>query len=239
MRKLIFLLLFLLPQISNAHVITFDENYDLTTWTPDRYKPSSIKIEEFEGDSRLNIIISGSDHQDKSFYNYQGIKHQFGDNIYSHAITGDLFVGDWSQGSWNVGIWGVINDNSGNVVGYPIISYRNTDTIDAGFYSFDYFNGGWLEMLSITDFNQWYNLKMVYDSDSVDYYINNSLVYSFEDTNDKSSISSIILNSYNFGENYEVFWDNVGTQPIPEPSTMVLLGIGIMGIALFMKKKAH
>jgi hypothetical protein len=237
MKKLIFLVLFLLPQTISAYVITFDENYDLSSWTPDRFKPYSVQTEEFDGGSRLKINISGGEEQKETYYNYQGIKHEFGDNIYSSSIVGDLFVGDWSQGLWNVGIWGVLKDNSDQVAGYPIISYRNSETIDAGFYCFDYIDGGWLPMLSIADFNQWYNLKMVYDLDSVDYYINNSLVYSFQDTYPKAVVSNIILNSYNFGSTYDVFWDNVGTlELVPEPSTIILLGIGLLVTAFFGKK---
>lgn len=223
---------------ANADVFSFDDP-DLSGWYQDRFSPEVFETKEFDGDNRLHIGISGADQQGQSFYNYQGNKHDFGDPLPEYSIVGDLFVdSEWETGSWNVGMWGTLFDENDDVSGYPIITYRNSDQVEAGFYGFDYRNGGWFPVLSVTEFDQWYSLEMAYDDLGLNYFVNGQEAASFQDSYPSDRIGNIILNSYNFGENYDVYWDNVGTRnaPVPEPGTFFLLGVGMLGLAGYRKK---
>lgn len=222
---------------ANAEVFDFDDP-DLSSWYTDRFDPATFEAAEFDGDNRLHIGISGEDSQSDSFDNYQGKKKDFGDNPYDYSIVGDLYVGsDWGTGDWNVGMWGTLKDEDGNVSGYPIVSYRNSDDVDAGFYGFDYVNGGWFDLMDVNDFGQWYSFEMAYDQLGLSYYINGQKSGGFADTFEHDEIANIILNSYNFGEDYDVYWDNVGTrQPIPEPGTIFLVALGVSGLVGYRKK---
>lgn len=70
----------------------------------------------------------------------------------------------------------------------------------------------------------------------MDYYINDALALSFADDTQNGLLGNIILNSYNFGESYDVYWDNVGVAPVPEPSTFLLMGLPLLGLIGFRKK---
>ncbi|GAB7080822.1 PEP-CTERM sorting domain-containing protein [Megalodesulfovibrio paquesii] len=230
-RRLAFLLcavLALCPTLAQAAVLTFDSSADLVGWYRDRYEPAVFEIASFDGDSRLHIGIDGSDQQSSSFYNYQGMKLDFGVSV-SEIITADLYI-DSSWNSANVGIWGTLKTLDGLVSGYPIISWREGAGIISGFYSFDYFLGGWNLLGSGYAEDAWHTLEMRYTGSTMDYYIDGVFAYAFDDIWQDGVIANIILNSYNFGESFDVYWDNVGTRQTPEPSTLVLAGLGLAGL---------
>jgi hypothetical protein len=219
---------------ANAEVLTFDDP-DLSSWYTDRFEPSVFETAVFDGDNRLHIGIDGADQQDNSFYNYQGKKRDFNVPVGSYSINADLFV-DSAWGDSNVGIWGTTYDNFGEVSGYPIVAWRSGSEIDDGFYAFDYIVGGWLDMVAPNDTGRWYDITMKYTGTSMDYYINDALALSFADDTQNGLLGNIILNSYNFGESYDVYWDNVGVAPVPEPSTFLLMGLPMLGLIGFRKK---
>lgn len=236
-----------LTTISNASILTFDSAPVLSntqapgTWYVDRYAPAEFDQAYFDGGNRLHIEISGADQQSSSFYNYQGRKYDFNSPVSGYSINGSLYVdSNWETENTNVGMWGTIFDSSQSVSAYPIIAFRNDGTDPVGFYGFDYLNtGNWFLVDAVSSYNEWYNLSMVYSSGNLNYYIDGALVYQFADTNiaDYQTIGNIILDSYNFGSTYDVYWDNVGTSPVPEPSTMLLLGFGLIGLAAITRKR--
>ena len=44
----------------------------------------------------------------------------------------------------NAGFWLTGFDSTGGVSAYPIIAYRQSPTVSAGLYTWDYVNGGWI-----------------------------------------------------------------------------------------------
>jgi len=222
----------MLPLSAAAEVITFTDP-DTANWYVDRKMPAVFEQTVFDGDSRLHIGISGANVQPDSFYNYQGMKRDFNAGISRYDITADLYV-DSSWTDANIGIWATLFDPSNAVSGYPIVAWRekSDNSIAAGFYAFDYINGGWLTIGTGYQQNTWHTIGMHYTPSAMEYYIDGVMALSFSDNSQNGTWGNIILNSYNFGNNYDVYWDNVGTVPTPEPGTMVLLGLGASGLAL-------
>ncbi len=213
---------------------TFDDTADVDEWYPDRKEPGVFEQADFDGDYRLLHGIRGADEDDASFYNYQGMKldtplPDWG--MQRHSI--DLYVGsDWLDEDRNAGIWGVGYDAEGDISAYPILAYRNMEDLDAGFYSFDYYAGGWDLFYGLSEAEAWYNLSFVLTRGvGVEYFVDGNSLGVFEDPWTRQ-LETVILNAYNFGEDYDVYWDNFQAAAVPEPATMSLLGLGVVGVAL-------
>jgi hypothetical protein len=151
-------------------------------------------------------------------------------------MNGELYVSSsWETATTNVGMWGTINTSVG-VNRYPLFVFRHVGS-DIGFYGFDY-NGttgsssNYFLVAPVTSFDTWYNLSMSYSATSLNYYINGNLVYQYSDPyiSYYDTIGSIILNSYNAGLSYDVYWDNVGTAPVSEPPCILLLTCSLVGL---------
>ena len=253
--SLILIVLFFLVtcfSVAQASIQTFDSPVDIGeaqapgVWYKDRAIPSVFESAFFDGDNRLHIGISGDDYPAANpFYNTQGRKYDFGDPIYSVSFGGELYV----DAAWeslqidSVGAWGTGFDGADTVSSYAILAFRNYDSsnsvaIDAGFYGYDYINGGWFEVFvpDTFDFDQWYDLRMIFTATGLEFYVNGNLEGFFADDYEQAYLGNIILNSKNLGESYDVYWDNVGTQAIPVPAAVWLLGSGIVGVLGLRRK---
>ncbi|MEZ7195620.1 PEP-CTERM sorting domain-containing protein [Pseudodesulfovibrio karagichevae] len=222
----------LIPNMANASVFTFDDDSQLSAWYPDRTAPDQFATTP---DGRLAIGIAPPV-PGLEFYQTKGQKTDINTPATGKMIIGDLFV-DANWHDMRAGLWGT--SSVGSVTGWPIISWHNL-TDSYGFHVWDL--NHWVAVgLDYTVQDAWYSLGMAITGSSIDYYINNSLVYSsslFLPT----TIDEIILNTKTSQpQEYTVLWDNVGVvdapTPTPEPSTFLLLGVGIAGLLAVGKKK--
>ncbi|MDP2322910.1 MAG: PEP-CTERM sorting domain-containing protein, partial [Gammaproteobacteria bacterium] len=131
------------------------------------------------------------------------------------------------------GFWGTAIDAFNVISAYPIVEYRQDANGDFGF---SVWNGaGWDDLGAPTGFanEAWYSLEMVMVGDDVTFNvgdISHTVSYGLG----TQSFTNAILQGYNTtdGVTYDIYWDNFKTEPIPEPGTMVLLGMGIAGMAM-------
>lgn len=182
-------------------------------WYVDRFAPAAFESFDFEGRKVLRHGVLGSQKQSQSFYNYQGRKLDVNLSGPTITVSIDLFVGsDWGSKQRNAGFWATGLDSENAVSAYPMIAWRSGGTDPAGFYAFDYFYGGWdlLHAAGTEDYyGKWHNLAFTYNvGEGVSYFIDGEFSGSFADSY-TTQISNIILNVYNFGEDYDVYWDNL------------------------------
>lgn len=232
-----------------ATVETFDHNPVLSasetpgTWYVDRYAPAGFTNAFFDGDNRLKLSISSADSAasrqsaySSTFYNTQGRDY---DVSTATVAAADLYVGsDWVTGaalpsgegdnsSNGVGasrrsdLWVNACDSAGKNTGYPIIGFIN----GTGFRVWD--NLGWHNVGYPDGFgyDKWYKLAISINPTSTTYYIDNSLVYtsSYADDTDMAGcvcFSNVMLQAYNFGDSYDVYWDNAVPVPAAAPYTI-------------------
>ena len=182
-------------------------------WYTDRYKPAVFESAVFNGEPVLKHGVRAADIQSSSFYNYQGRKLDINLTGSKQTVSIDLWVDpSWTTGSHNVGVWGTGYDGS-SVSAYPIIAWRNGGTDPAGFYAFDYVNGGWipLKVAAPEDYGRWHTLSFSLTVGSgVEHFIDGVSRLNFTDP-DTKSWANVILNVYNFGADYDVYWDNFAT----------------------------
>jgi hypothetical protein len=241
---------------------TFDTPPDLSIWKTDRRAPAQFENEVFDGDSRLNIGIAGSDFSSNTFYNTQG-RQRLLYNIAPTYIAGDLYIGeDWQTQRRRSDIWGIATDAAdtnltGGAIAYPIFGFVNNDPSNpvAGtqnlvgrFRVWDADTAtGWVDLGLPSDFayGEWYNLKICFTGSAFEYYLNNLLVYTDLTTGREGYTSTqfrgMIMQGYNFGESYDIYWDNVSAgdcaPAVPEPATLTLIGLGLGALAIRRKRR--
>ncbi|MHB8868323.1 MAG: right-handed parallel beta-helix repeat-containing protein [Thermoleophilia bacterium] len=208
---------------------TFDRDPPLAStqtpgaWYPDRYAPAGFLSEVFDGEGRLKVSIAAADYlpNGSTFYNYQGRKFDLGNGLNTY-ISADLFVGaDWEGQSRHASMWATVFDAAGDISGYPIMGF----TAGTGFRIFtqdtdgDSANGyqaGWHAVTYPADFayGAWYSLRAELGADEYRYYINDELVWSDTATFGSVVWGNMMLQAYNYGADYDVYWDNVGAGPL-------------------------
>jgi len=230
----------MLAQTVSADTLTFDD--PLSGWTTDRHDPASFAIDNstFAPNSVLTIKIDGSQQQASSFANYQGKIHAFPLTGGTQTYSIDQYVdSNWGSQDINAGFWGVGNDSSSTTSAYPIIAYRQgAGVATAGYYSFDYMLGGW-NFLGVANANAWNTLKIqLTPGVGMSYFINGAEKGVTADP-DTASLSDVILNTYNFGQNYQVSYDNLSaTSVTPLPSAAMAGGLLLGGFGLTRRRRA-
>jgi len=195
-------------------VETFDNAIDLTEWYVDRKAPGVFESGTFQGENVLHHGIRAVDHNpDNSSVNHQGRKIDINTSGPNQIVSIDLFVGeDWNIEDRGAGMWATGFDAANGVSAYPIVAFRHSATEPAGFYAFNYIDGGWilLRAAKASDYGRWHTMDFeLIAGVGVKHYIDGEMLLSFADP-DTRSIGNVILNASNFAEDYDVYWDNFG-----------------------------
>jgi hypothetical protein len=197
---------------SDAMLAPFTQDELDDNWVADRQYPSGgVNSVTFDGrDDVAKISIIGEEQDSDPFRQFEGIKKV---DDFGLAVQVDLFVdSDWqSQSPVNVGFWA----SDDPISAYPLIVYRNSASVDAGFYTWDvvYDEGAgvWVGVYVPADtevkYDDWNTLSMALDPDEgvVNYAINGDDVGSIDASGER--IGQVFLNHYNAGDrNYEAYW---------------------------------
>jgi hypothetical protein len=221
------------------------------TWYPDRKAPAAYDSVTFDGDKRLHIGINGADWDSgNNFYNTQGRKRDTGSGD-GQSIQADLYIApDWATGQRRSDLWATAVDSGGASSGFPVLGFLS----GTGFRAFT--QSGWQVIGYPTGFSygRWYRLRIDITPTEFRYYIDGNLVATDSQLNGTVGYSNMMLQAYNFGSSYDVYWDNaspgnptVVAPPVvstPASSTWTLaltagLGIVLVGVAARRRRAAR
>ena len=205
-------------------------------WYTDRYRPAVFESADFGGGRRLHIGISAADSSTNrpsgfgsTFYNTQGRKYDFNVPI-ATTISADLYIGaDWDSNLRRAGLWGTArypdpNDPNVTDLTYPIVDFANNDPNDdhnadpnAAVARFRVWNasvGAWIDLGLPAGFvfDQWVHFEIECTATAFNYTIvtdQGTLTYSDSDNDGATTLENVIIQAYNFGDDYDVYWDNV------------------------------
>ena len=216
--------------------MTFDSPVTLSNtqapgaWYTDRYAPSIFETASFDGDNRLRQGVNAAEYHGGTFYDTQGRKYDTDLTGAVQSFSIDLYVDDWGTAYRSAGLWATGEDSGGGVSAYPILAYRQTSDQAAGFYKWDYINGGYT-FAAAANSEAWNKLGFVLTQGTgIEYFVNDVSVGTLADA-DTVSLANVILNVGNFGQTYDVYWDNFSAQVVPAPGAALLamLGLSIVG----------
>lgn len=230
-----------LSVFGNAQAVTslsfsFDSEHDTDNWYKDRYEPAIFES-GVDGGGRTGVLKHGVAQADDQshranpdpFYNYQGMKHDMETPDGWFVSTSiDMYVNDsWLPGA-RAGFWATMKN--GNLT-YPIIEYvKGTASEFTGFrwWQSGY---GWTDGISVPT-NAWYNLRIERDSQNINFYVNDTPLGMVENLG-AQGLENVILNVHNQGiaGEYDVYFDNFTMNAVPEPGTLALFGLGLLGAA--------
>lgn len=202
-------------------------------WYVDRYAPAAFEMAYFDGDNRLHHGISSADSAanrppsfSSTFYNTQGRKHDV-DIPVGRTFAIDLYVpADWETNVRRADLWGTCYDSSNAISAYPIIGFSSNDPADElnpspasptpRFRVWDNAGaGGWIDLGLPVGFsyNSWWTLEIETTTTQFIYRViddTDTVVLAIAlDALGSVRTGNIIIQAYNFGETYDVYWDNL------------------------------
>ncbi len=238
--SLFMLVTFVSPTFATLTTIEFNNGDSLADWSIDRAAPSDYGIVN----NQLQMDIGGP-LNNNDFYNTQGIQLSFGSQ--ANYLGVDMYVdSSWTTAERFGGLWGIgysnlfdVNNWSGEGKTYPILEYKVDQAGDGAIAVWDSYYG-WSassDAFILDDFNR---LEFFVTNSGIEYFINNNLVY-VDSMSETEYLTGAILNAKNEGNPFTVLYDNltygnVDVAPVPEPSTMLLVGAGLGGLALYRRK---
>ena len=223
-------------------------------WYPDRYAPSAFESYNLNGENVLKISIVASDGAQNrpsgyngTFYNTQGRKFDQ-DGLNVTILKGSLYLpANWATNHRRSDMWATGFDGTNAVSAYPIIGFRNIDGVSPTFSYYNSNDGTWTNYATPAVYNTWYNFEIRLVGDHFNYFMNGSLVGSY-DANGSAYMRNIIMQAYNFNDNtlgslydptsqYDAYWDNLvaqsnvynGTQHTYHPTIQAAIDVSVAG----------
>jgi hypothetical protein len=204
------------------------------TWYQDRYRPAGFSFGQ-AGGGRGGVVdesISASDKNgsrpaqyNSTFDDFQGLKYDLTDRPTYLAV--DLYVpqswsglgqtyqgGDPTASGSLASLWAAGVDASGNISNYPHIGFNNQANSGAGgFQVKDRTTGVWTNVPGFTGGDQWYQIGFsINGQGQFDYFVNGQRVYTdatATTATPTAAFSNVMLQGYNAGNSYDIFWDNL------------------------------
>ncbi len=198
-------------------------------WYTDRYAPAGFTSGPVPGGTGLVHSISSADSAanrppafSSAFYNTQGRSLDI-DLPAGAELAVDLYIpASWETSVRRADIWGVGHGIDNSVSAYPIIGFICNDPTDATnptpagplmprYRVWDDVNG-WLDLGTVVTYNAWHRLSITLTATSFVYKIDGSTVATLPNYG-TARIGSTLIQAYNFGQSYDVYWDNLLSGP--------------------------
>ncbi len=217
------------------YINTFDVSPTLSNsqapgvWYTDRYAPAGFASASFLGGNRLKQSVSSADSlanrvspYNFPFYSTQGRKLDI--NLAAgQTLAVDLYIpAAWATSVRAPSMWATAFDATNSVSGFPIINFISNDPADPlnptpanptpRYRVFDDVNGVYIDLAMPVVFNAWHTLSMTLTGGNWVYKIDGVTVQTLP-ANGSTRIGNVILQTYNFGQSYDVYWDNLLAGP--------------------------
>ena len=225
-------------------------------WYTDRYAPAGFVGGQVAPDGRTGTLqqsISAADFNrpapyNSVFYNTQGRKFD------TPGLT-SAFIEMYIPGSWDAlnqsvtgsegrlgGFWATgadVNNAATATTIFPVIEFNNL--VD-GFRVFDPEAGGtgYQNVSGFAGFDRWYEIGFQINGSDIEYFVNGMLVYTDSTIGTTTQFNNIILQGYNAGNAYSIYWDNfqADSAMVPEPASLAIWSlIGVAGAAGAWRRK--
>lgn len=229
-------------------------------WTVDRYAPNSFgNVGTFAGrNDVLGIGISPADGFgsrpsgfNSTFYNTQGRSYDLGGAGAGNSLSASLYIStamlSAANGHVRTDMWASMFTGVGaDPHDYGIIGFTNYGGA-ARLRVWDA-NVGWVDLGVTLVGDTWVDLSFAFDGISYEYSVDGNLVYTDLTTNGAINYDDVIMQAYNFngndpaapgaiGGSYTASWANIEMAAVPEPTSLAVFGLGVMGLTAARRRR--